>query len=93
MEISRGEFLRLGLAGGAMLALPFGAFRVLRLWRRLDGYAAHERRQAAGALRRASAGTSGAGTPRTDGTTDYYEIAQRAGSAEMLPGLTTALGV
>src|SRR5215216_1222735 len=87
MEISRREFLKLGLAGGVALALPFGA-------------SACSGEGSTGTLL-----PSKARLPepfkiplsippviqpvRTDAGVDYYEITQRVGKAEILPGLET----
>jgi spore coat protein A len=91
MRISRKEFLKLGLAGGAALTLPFGT----------SGCSSGDQR---GTLLRTSAPLPGPfSVPlpvppvlepvRTDAGTDYYEITQREGRVEILPGLgTTAWG-
>ena len=87
MEISRREFLKLGLAGGVALALPFGA-------------SACSGEGSTGTLL-----ASRAKLPepfkvplpvppviqpvRTDAGVDYYEMTQRVGKAEILPGLET----
>jgi spore coat protein A len=87
VRITREEFLKLGLAGGATLALPFG----------LSGCSSDER---TGALLQSSARLPepfSVPLPvpptlepvRTDAEADYYEITQREGHAEILPGLTT----
>jgi spore coat protein A, manganese oxidase len=87
MEISRREFLKLGLAGGVALALPFGA-------------SACSGEGSTGTLL-----PSKARLPepfkvplpvppvlqpvRTDAGIDYYEMTQRIGKVEILPGLET----
>jgi spore coat protein A len=87
VKVSRGEFLRLGLAGGTMLALPFGA----------SGCSGEG---STGTLL-----PSKAKLPepfkvplpvppvlepvRTDAGTDYYEMTQKAGRVEILPGIQT----
>jgi spore coat protein A len=87
MRVSRREFLRLGLAGSAMLALPFGACASL-------GHAPM------GALLRSKTRLPESfRTPlpippvlqpaRSDARADYYEITQKAGSMEILPGKKT----
>ena len=95
MKLSRREFLRLGLAGGAGLFLPFGVLGC-------DGLTAGNN----GA--EGSAGTllgSTAVLPepfvaplpvppvlepvRSDASADYYEITQKLGRVEILPGLKT----
>src|ERR671921_2019762 len=87
MEISRREFLKLGLAGGVALALPFGA-------------SACSGEGSTGTLL-----SSKARLPepfrvplpippvlepvRSDANADYYEMTQRAGKMEILPGKKT----
>ena len=87
MDISRREFLRLGLAGGVALTFPFGA-------------AACSGEGSTGKLL-----PSRAKLPRpfqiplpvppvlrparTEAGVDYYEMTQRVGEAEILPGLRT----
>src|SRR5215208_6613313 len=87
MEISRREFLKLGLAGGVALTLPLGA-------------SACSGEGSTGTLL-----PSRAKLPepfevplpippmlepvRTDAGIDYYEMTQRVGKAEILPGLET----
>jgi len=89
MEISRREFLRLALAGGLALALPFGA-------------SACSGEGSTGTLL-----PSRAKLPdpfkvplhippvlepmRTDASADDYEVTQRVGRAEILPGLETEI--
>jgi spore coat protein A, manganese oxidase len=84
---TRKEFLKLGLAGGVALALPFG----------ISGCSSGNQ---TGALLRSSAtlpepfSVSLPVPPvlepvRTDANTDYYKLAQREGRAKILPGLDT----
>jgi spore coat protein A len=86
---TRKEFLKLGLAGGVALALPFG----------LSGCSSGNQ---TGALLRSSATLPepfSVPLPvppvlepvRTDANTDYYELTQREGQAEILPGLDTTV--
>jgi spore coat protein A len=86
---TRKEFLKLGLAGGAALALPFG----------VSGCSSGNQ---TGALLRSSAPLPepfSVPLPvppvlepvRTDANTDYYELTQREGRAEILPGLDTSV--
>src|SRR5829696_865096 len=86
---TRKEFLKLGLAGGVALALPFGA----------SGCSSGDQ---TGALLRSSAPLPepfSVQLPvppvlepvRTDAGTDYYELTQREGGAEILPGLDTTV--
>src|SRR5919107_2774314 len=87
MEISRREFLKLGFAGGVALVLPFGAF-------------ACSGEGSTGTLLSSKARLPepfGVPLPippvlepvRTEVGTDYYEMTQRIGEAEILPGLET----
>ncbi len=89
MKISRGKFLKLGLMGGAMLVLPFGA-----------SACSGSREGSTGNLLR-----SEARLPRpfrvplpvspvlepahSDANADYYEMTQKVGQADILPGLKT----
>jgi len=86
---TRKEFLKLGLAGGVALALPFGA----------SGCFSGDQ---TGALLCSSAPPPepfSVPLPvppvlepvRTDAGTDYYELTQREGRAEILPGLDTTV--
>ena len=86
MNITRKDFLKLGLMGGAGLALPIGAWQTAR-----------------SRIRGAQAVVSPKVKPfavplpvppalkpiRADATTDYYEITQKKGRAEILPGMET----
>jgi spore coat protein A len=86
MKLTRRRFLKLGLMAGASVALPVGTLQI-----------------PVGRIRAASSLRSPAVEPftvplpippvlqpvRTDATTDYYEITQKPGRAEILPGLTT----
>ncbi len=95
MKLSRKDFLKLSLAGGAGLFLPFGASGC-------GGLTAgnNSAEGSAGALLESAARLPepfGAPLPlppvlepvRTDAGTDYYEIAQKVGKVEILPGLQT----
>lgn len=94
MKLSRKEFLRVSLAGGAGLLLPFGASAC--------GLTAgnNSAQGSAGALLESTARLPEPfavplpvppvlAPARTDATTDYYEITQRVGRTEILPGLKT----
>ncbi len=86
MKITRKKFLKLGLMGGAGLALPLGT---LSIPASRIGVAASVR----------SPGVEPFAVPlpvppvlkpvRTDGAADYYEITQKVGRQEILPGLET----
>ena len=86
---TRKEFLKLGLVGGVALALPFGA----------SGCSSGNQ---TGALMRSSAPLPEPFSiplplppvlepVRTDANADYYELTQREGRAEILPGLDTTV--
>lgn len=94
MKISRKEFLRLGIAGGAGLLLPSAIFGC--------GLTAgnNSAEGSAGALLMSAARLPEPFTVplpvppvlepvRTDVSADYYEVTQRIGQAEILPGLKT----
>ena len=87
MDISRREFLKLGLAGGVALAFPFGA-------------SACSGEGSTGTLLPSKARLPGPfkvplpvppvlETVRIEAGIDYYEMTQRFGKAEILPGLET----
>src|SRR5918997_6976640 len=95
MKISREDFLRLGLAGGAGMFLPFG------IWG-CGGLTAgnNSAEGSAGTLLESTARLPepfGVPLPvppvlepvRSDASTDYYEITQKVGRAEILPGRKT----
>jgi spore coat protein A len=95
MRVSRKEFLRLGLAGGAGLFLPLGVSGCSGLT-----VGNNSTRGSAGTLIASTARLSEPFTvllpvppvlkpTRSDATTDYYDITQKVGWAEILPGLKT----
>ena len=89
MRISRGEFLRLGLAGSAILALPFGT----------SGCSGSGEGSTGTLLLSKAKLPDPFGVPlpmppvlepvRSDANADYYEITQKIGEAEILPGKKT----
>jgi spore coat protein A, manganese oxidase len=100
MAFTRKEFLRLGLVGGAGLALLSGA-SASSSWGRANGTTGKLLRSKAQLPKpfriplivppvlkpvRTGSWARGARAP-----TDYYEITHKEGKAEILPGLTTAL--
>ena len=99
MRFSRGEFLRLGLVGGAGLFLPFGASGCGSISR--GGGNISTESSAGAVLGSAVPLPEPFGVPlpippvlrpaRSDSATDYYEITQRVGRAEILPGLKTEI--
>src|SRR5215212_8099279 len=88
MKISRRRFLKMGLMGGAGLALPLGTLSIPL-----------SRLAASSTLRSPSVEPFEVPLPippilkpvRTDADTDYYEITQKAGKQEILPGLKTEI--
>jgi spore coat protein A, manganese oxidase len=88
MRLSRGRFLKAGAMGAAGLALPLGTLSV-----------PVSRLAASSSVR--SPGVEPFSVPlpippvaepvRTDGGADYYEITQRVGSQEILPGFETEI--
>lgn len=97
MKISRREFLKLGLVGGAGLILPFGA-SACSLFPK--GGANVETDSSAGNVLRSTARLPEPFTVplpippvakpvRSDSIADYYEITQKVGHAEILPGMKT----
>ncbi len=95
MKLSRREFLKLGLVGGAGLFLPFGISGCGGL------FAGNNSAEgSAGTLLKSTARLPepfAAPLPvppvlepvRSDASTDYYEITQKVGRAEILPDLET----
>ena len=88
MKISRRRFLKVGAMAGAGLALPLGTFSVPL-----------SRLAASASVQSPSAEPFESPLPvppvlkpvRTSADTDYYEITQRVGSQEILPGLKTEI--
>src|SRR5215211_254256 len=86
MKISRRRFLKVGLMGGAGLALPLGAFSIRE-----------SRLHAAASVRSPSVEPFEVPLPippvlkpvRTSSDTDYYEMVQRVGRQKILLGRTT----
>lgn len=86
MKVSRKTFLKMGLIGGAGLALPLGTLSI-----------PVSRLSASAAVRSPSMEPFEVPLPippileptRSDSTTDYYEIVQKMGTQEILPGKKT----
>jgi spore coat protein A, manganese oxidase len=98
MTFSRKEFLRRGLVGGAGLLLPFG----LTGCGCSSGGGNNSCQGSAGVMLESAAELPEPFTVplpvppvldpvRSDATSDYYEITQKVGRAEILPGLKTEL--
>jgi spore coat protein A, manganese oxidase len=86
MRITRGSFLKLGVTAGAGLALPLGALSVPASRLAASASVASPRVEP---FRVPLPIPPVLEPARTNGGTDYYEITQRAGQAEILPGLKT----
>ena len=88
MKITRKKFLKLGLMGGAGLALPLGTLSIpaSRL-----GTAASVRSPSVEPFRVPLPIPPVLKPARTDGTTDRYEIVQKAAMQEILPGKKTEI--
>jgi spore coat protein A, manganese oxidase len=97
MKISRKEFMRLGLAGGAGLFLPFGLSGCSGLTAGNNSAEGSAGTLLESATRLPEPFTVPLPVPpvlepvRSDAHADYYEITQKVGQAEILPGLKTEL--
>jgi spore coat protein A len=87
MEISRREFLKLGLAGGVALALPLGASACSG--EGSTGTLLPSRAKLPEPLEVPLPIPPMLEPERADAGIDYYEMTQRVGKAEILPGLET----
>jgi spore coat protein A, manganese oxidase len=87
MEISRREFLKLGLAGGVALALPFGTSACSG--EGSTGTLLPSRAKLPAPFRVPLPVPPVLRPVRTEADIDYYEMTQRVGKAEILPGLET----
>jgi spore coat protein A len=98
MKFSREEFLRFGLVGGAGLLLPFG----LTGCGCSSGGGNNSCQGSSGVLLQSAAGLPEPftvplpvppvlGPVRSDSSADHYEITQKLGRAEILPGLKTTV--
>ncbi len=89
MEISRRRFLKLGLMGGAALALPFGASACSPSGEGSTGTLLPSRAKLPGPFRVPLPVPPVLEPLRSDASADYYEMVQKVGRAEILPGLDT----
>ncbi len=89
MNISRGEFLKLGFAGGLALALPFGASACSNSGEGSTGTVLWSKARLPIPFRAPLPVPPVLEPVRSGANTDYYEITQKAGRAEILPGLKT----
>jgi spore coat protein A len=87
MNISRGEFLRLGLAGGLALAFPFGACSGSR--NGSTGTLLPSKAKLPQPFRVPLRVPTVLEPVRSDADADYYEMTQEIGGTEILPGMQT----
>src|SRR5918998_840842 len=89
MKISRREFLKLGLMGGTALVMPFGASACSSLSDDLTGNVLSSKVRLPGPFR-VPLPIPPVLEPTASGAhADYYEVTQKVGRAEILPGLRT----
>src|SRR5215216_2635951 len=89
MEISRREFLKLGLVAGAGIALPFGASACSSPGQDLTGRLLRSKARLPEPFEVPLSLPPVAKPVLIDTTTDYYEIVQKEAGQEILPGLKT----
>jgi spore coat protein A len=89
MNISRGEFLRLGLAGGLALVLPFGASACSGSRNGSTGTLLPSKAKLPEPFRVPLRVPPVLEPVRSEAGADYYEITQKIGRVEILPGLET----
>jgi spore coat protein A len=89
VNISRGEFLRLGLAGAVTLALPFGASACSGSSEGSTGTLLQSKAKLPEPFMVPLPVPPVLEPARSDANTDYYELVQKVGKAEILPGLET----
>jgi spore coat protein A, manganese oxidase len=89
MKISRSEFLKLGLMGGTALVLPFGTPGCTSVGQNLTGRLLRSEARLPEPFRVPLPVPPVLRPVRSDATADYYEVTQKAGRAEILPGPKT----
>ena len=89
MNISRGEFLKLGVMAGAGISLPFGASACSGSGEGSTGSLLRSRTKLPRPFGVPLPVPSVLEPVRSDAGADYYEMTQRVGEAEILPGLRT----
>ena len=89
MSISRKEFLKMGLAGGLALALPFGPSACSPSGAGSSGTLLPSRAKLPAPFRVPLPVPPVLEPVRSDRGADYYELTQKAGESEILPGLKT----
>jgi spore coat protein A, manganese oxidase len=88
-KISRREFLKLGLVSGAALVLPLGAQGCSSVGQNLTGRLLPSEARLPEPFRVPLPVPPVLRPVRSDAQADYYELTQKAGIAEILPGLET----
>jgi len=88
-NISRKEFLKLGLMGGVAFALPFGASACSGSREGSTGNLLRSKARPPKPFRVPLPMPPVLEPTRSDAGADYYEMTQRVGEAEILPGLKT----
>src|SRR3712207_5834227 len=91
MKMSRKRFLRLGLAGGVALALPFGASACSSRGDDSTGNLLPSEARLPESFRVPLPMPPVLEPVRSDANADYYEITQKTAHAEILPGLKTEI--
>src|SRR5919107_5368590 len=89
MSISRREFLKMGLAGGLALAIPFGASACSSSGAGSTGTLLQSKAKLPAPFRVPLPVPPVLEPVRSDRAADYYELTQKAGESEILPGLKT----
>ena len=89
MEISRKRFLKLGLAGGVVLTLPFGVSACSGSGDGSTGTLLPSKAKLPEPFQAPLPVPSVLEPARSDASADYYEMVQKVGKAEILPGLQT----
>src|SRR5918994_4457152 len=89
MKISRSEFLKLGLMGGTALVLPFGTPGCTSVGQNLTGRLLRSEARLPEPFRVPLPVPPVLRPAHSNAQADYYEITQKVGKAEILPGLET----
>ena len=89
MSISRREFLKMGLAGGLALTIPFGASACSSSGSGSTGTLLQSKAKLPAPFRVPLPVPPVLEPVRSDRGADYYELTQKAGESEILPGLKT----
>ena len=89
MSMSRREFLRLGLASGVALALPFGSSACFNSGGGSTGTLLPSKARLPEPFQAPLPIPPVLEPARSDASADYYEMVQKLGKAEILPGLET----